>query len=128
MTQIGRLRLVGYWAGDQASAQWPVPDEFVDREWDPDERGAVALYLKTGIVARAYMGYTPCRMCGCNNGSVEFTDGVYVWPEGFSHYIADHEVRPPQELIDHVHSMIESVEGADRDEDWWMNRKGSQPT
>lgn len=125
MTQVVRLRLIGYWASAQASTPWPVPHEFVDRSWDPDERHIVAAYLRTGIVARMYMGFSPCRMCGCDNGSLEFTDGVYVWPEGFAHYIANHDVRPPQEFIDHVHAMQESVETADRDEDWWLHLEGT---
>lgn len=124
MTQVGRLTLIGYWAGAQASQPWPKPLEFVDHTWDPDERDMVAQYLENGIVARAYMGYSPCRMCGCNNGNLEFTDLSYVWPEGLAHYITRHGVRPPQKFIDHVLSMVDSVENAERDEDWWMNREG----
>lgn len=46
-----------------------------------------------------YKGYSPCRICGLNNGSAEYRfalDGetTFIWPEGYMHYIRDHGVRP----------------------------------
>jgi hypothetical protein len=35
-------------------------------------------------------------------GSYDFTDGVWVWPEGLSHYVEIHCVRLPAEFIDHL--------------------------
>ena len=35
----------------------------------------------------------------CDNGSREFTDGTWLWPEGFSHYVENHQVRPPAEFV-----------------------------
>jgi hypothetical protein len=35
-------------------------------------------------------------------GSIERTDGIYVWPEGLTHYVKEHNVRLPQEFVDHV--------------------------
>jgi hypothetical protein len=35
-------------------------------------------------------------------GSHDLTDGVFVWPEGYAHYIEKHDVKPPREFIEHV--------------------------
>jgi hypothetical protein len=50
----------------------------------------------------AYMGWSECRICGCINGSRDLTDGVYLWPEGFSHYVRVHNIKPSERFIKHV--------------------------
>ena len=35
-------------------------------------------------------------------GSECQTDGVFIWPEGFAHYLEAHAVRPPEEFVRHV--------------------------
>lgn len=96
------LTLIGYWrseAGDgrPGDGRWPSPATFVDSSWDVDERDSVADYLGRGFVVRAYMGYSPCRLCDLEtNGNLELSDGVYVWPEGLEHYVRDHAVRLPE--------------------------------
>jgi hypothetical protein len=37
-----------------------------------------------------------------NMGSTCRSDGTFVWPEGFAHYLEEHAVRPPQEFIQHA--------------------------
>lgn len=32
-------------------------------------------------------------------GCCTLTDGIYVWPEGFAHYLERHAVRPPPEFV-----------------------------
>lgn len=92
--QRPRPLLIGYWTGERAEGR-PSPGRFVDAMWDADEREMVADYLDRGFVTRACMGLSPCRLCERPNGALELSDGVYVWPEGFSHYVRDHDVRPP---------------------------------
>lgn len=41
-----------------------------------------------------YKGWSTCRCCGCPNGSAEFKAEGWEWPEGFKHYVAEHNVRP----------------------------------
>jgi len=50
----------------------------------------------------AYMGYSTCRICGKDNGTADFSDGFYVWPEGFAHYLSEHKVRPPATFVLHA--------------------------
>lgn len=114
------LILIGYWRGRGAEA-WPDPGDFIDSTWNADERDIVLDYLGRGFVVRAYMGYSPCRICGRENGALELSDGTYVWPEGLVHYLADHGVRPPDPFVAHVLRMAEAFESAGRDESWWRS-------
>jgi hypothetical protein len=43
-----------------------------------------------------YRGYSMCRLCGRQNGSVGFRLDVWEWPEGYKHYVTAHEVRPQE--------------------------------
>lgn len=100
---IVSLRLIGYWPGGE-DPDCPEPAWFVDPNWDPAERALVCTYLKSGTELFQYCGLSWCRF-GCEVkflGSLELTDGFYYWPEGLSHYLERHNVKPPQEFIDHV--------------------------
>ena len=101
------LILIGYWqlgpAGDVADQEeWPAANGFVDEQWDEAERDRVASYLDQGLISWVQAGLSPCRFCGAANGSAERTDGAYLWPEGFAHYLRDHGVRPPVSVIRHI--------------------------
>lgn len=115
------LSLIGYWRaeGDSTSDN-PDPHDWVDTEWDEDERDATGFYFATGTLFRTFMGYSPCRFCGIDNGAVEYTDGTYVWPEGLAHYIYDHAVRLPDELVRHARERLDTVKGRDVAPDWWI--------
>jgi hypothetical protein len=115
---------IGYWRGDQAPG-WPDPRVFVDPAWDASERERVADHLRRGFVARAYLGKSTCRLCGDAVGSLELSDGVFIWPEGLGHDVEVHDVRLPQRFVDHVGCYTEAIEDADVDEDWWRVIAGS---
>jgi hypothetical protein len=96
-------RFIGYWTGKHVTVPGlPDPKKFVDEAWDPDERRAVGEYLKIGSEFASWMGFSNCRICNKRNGTRCLTDGTFVWPEGFAHYVEEHAVRPPQEFVDHV--------------------------
>lgn len=86
----------------------PDPRDHVDRSWDSYEREMVRKYLANGVVHQSYFGSAQCRMCHLvdGNGSRDFTDGVYLWPEGFAHYLEAHWVKPPQEFVEHVRRRV----------------------
>lgn len=58
--------------------------------------------LRNGQLRNVYKGSSLCRFCGCVNGSADLTDGAWVWPEGYAHYLLAHGVVPPQAFVDHV--------------------------
>lgn len=94
---------IGFWrTTPNSTEELPWPTESYDPRWDDRERLHVAAYLDCGQEHAAYKGSSTCRICGRSNGSRDFTDGTYLWPEGYSHYVRDHKVKPPQEFIDHA--------------------------
>jgi hypothetical protein len=111
------LQQVGYWGNGNCA--FPDPVTYVDESWDESERGLVAEHLLRGFVARAYMGYSNCRLCGVQNGSLELTDGVFLWPDGLAHYVQAHAVRLPAAFVDHVITFTDKTESALVDDSWW---------
>jgi hypothetical protein len=118
---VGLISL-GFWGGPATDPSWPAVTEFVDLHWDVEERAFVADYLDRGLVARSYMGYSRCRICGRDNGALEFSDGTFVWPEGLAHYVRDHGVRLPEPFVAHARALIEWLEASARDESWWRDQ------
>ncbi len=106
---------------------FPDPHQWVDDSWDEDERKMIADYIRKPprkyrleflaeeldeqgdkkiihtTIFENWMGFSYCRMCRLRpNGTVCIADDAYVWPEGFVHYLEEHNVKPPQMFIDHV--------------------------
>jgi len=120
LARVARVTLIGYWRND-AHPEWPDPHDFVDETWDGEERELVARYLREGFVPWVALGYSPCRICGKPNGSAEYTDGVFIWPEGLSHYVKEHSVRLPRRVVDHVLAQIDALHPETVDRSWWLN-------
>jgi hypothetical protein len=117
------LVLIGYWCSDR-TPHWPDPASFVDLSWDPIEREAVTDYLRRGFVARAYMGHSRCRFCDEPVGSLELSDGTFIWPEGLAHYVDQHGVRLPASFVEHVAGWTEGLEESEVDAAWWRGQAG----
>jgi hypothetical protein len=119
------LKVVGYWkpfprapiaefmgGPGQPESEFPDPKDLVDETWKercPDLYEAVCKHLIMGDEYNAYKGSSICRICGCNNGSEEFTDGTYYWPSGYLHYITEHGVVPPNDFLEHVLKLFKGV-------------------
>ncbi len=83
----------------------PLPHEWIDKSWDERERTQVVAYLRAQPAWEHWRGYSWCRFDGCGDrrmGTTDRSDGTYVWPEGFAHYVEKHGVKPPDEFIRHV--------------------------
>lgn len=120
--KVTTLRLIGYWRS-ATEPDWPDAAAFVDPHWDEQEREMVATYVECGTVARAYLGISRCRICGEENGSLEFTDGVYIWPDGLEHYIRAHSLRLPEPFASHVVERLDALESAAIDQAWWKSQQ-----
>ena len=103
------LKIIGYWSNEQ-HPELPDPNAFIDVSWNEDERHVVSMYFARGTIARTFMGLSICRICGAKNGSIEYTDGVCAWPEGFVRYIDEHGLRPPSDVVSHALAMAEQIE------------------
>jgi hypothetical protein len=124
-----KLTGIGYWHSIY-EPMYPDPGHFVDDTWDNEEKEKIAAYLRSGHqMDYAFGGVSWCRFrCGFRDlGSLEFTDGKYLWPEGLVHYIEKHNVKLPQEVIDFmlVNKAIEPVnDNYEVDWTWWENQSG----
>lgn len=109
-----QLKYIGYWGTNedpqlcsyaQSGNQLPWPGNFIDPRWDPRERELIVDYLKNAPNVEHWFGFSYCRL-GCSGeldmGVTDKGDGVFVWPEGFHHYVEFHKVRPPEEFVKHV--------------------------
>lgn len=82
------------------------PTELSDLPWphaNPEWNGRVAFIARLGRVesistAIEYRGVSRCRVCGAQNGHRAFRLEEWEWPEGFAHYIRDHDARPSVEF------------------------------
>jgi len=113
-------RIIGYWWSEK-EPDWPDVRQFVDAGWDAGERDGVIAYLTADIWASyRYGGDSSCRLCQQPNGSAEPTDGVFRWPEGLAHYVADHDVRLPAVFVDHA---LGRSNAPDLGKGWWMDQE-----
>ena len=96
----------------------PDPRDLIDESWSNQERELVASYLEHGFRPWQFGGHSYCRLCGRVNGSAEFTDGVYLWPEGLAHYVREHSVKLPDEVLAHIRRRCDEVETLDVDREW----------
>jgi hypothetical protein len=118
-----KLRLIGYWCSTEGEDGWPDPNDFIDWSWDEEERRQIVRYLSdAGVLLRAYRGKHVCRLCGERHGSLQMSDGDYLWPDGLTHYVVAHGVRLPEDFVQHVTSRSRELLGATVDALWWRDQ------
>ncbi|NIK58274.1 hypothetical protein BJY22_003991 [Kribbella shirazensis] len=86
----------------------------------------IADYLRCGFIYRAFGGLSTCRLCDCQNGALERSDGVWYWPDGLVHYVTEHHVRLPPEFVDHALEYLDRLGDAEADLDWWRSQGSSR--
>ena len=110
MRYAKNMRLLGYWldVDDDATINYPEPQDLVDDSWLEGERELLASYLNPKQNTLGEWGFSWCRFeCGITDeemGSLAFTDGVWIWPQGLAHYIVEHGVTLPDVFVDHARS------------------------
>ncbi len=114
-----RLVRIGLWRSD-SEPHLPDPRALIDETWDQEQRLDVIDYLRRGFVSAGYMGFHRCRLCGVPAGSLELSDGTYVWPEGLVHYVEAHSVRLPAEVVEHIQRARRELEDAEMDDSMWL--------
>ncbi len=96
------LSALGYWIEDLWDEKLPAPQELVAPKPHADSAALVS-YLDAGVPCEQYRGKSWCRF-GCygadlDMGSRDLIDGVWVWPQGLSHYVSVHGVMLPDPFI-----------------------------
>jgi hypothetical protein len=103
------LKAIGFWITGLHDERQPAPQEFVG-VMPADQRARLADYLAAGMTHESYLGMSWCRFgCGIDwtlMGTRDLTDGEWLWPEGLSHYVRQHQVVLPQEFIAHALSKM----------------------
>lgn len=98
-----KVRKVGYWCEPAIPASaLPRFEEEVDLDWSQRERAATIDYLATGTLYNANPAVLDCPECGQPFTSDNYTDGLYVWPAAYPHYVAKHGVKPPEKFLLHI--------------------------
>lgn len=100
-----RLHAIGYW---YSTYEPYLPHPIASRSRrDPPTRDAVRAHLQRGEEWMAFAGHSYCRLCDRNDatmGSCDLTDGVWIWPQGLTHYVDAHDIELPGAFLDHVAS------------------------
>ena len=66
-----------------------------------------------------------CRICGRLVGYRDFTDLEFIWPEGLSHYVVEHQVRLPTEFLIHIDRRLGELEQLEVNDAWWIQSAGA---
>lgn len=101
---------IGYWrsADDNIvdeNSHYPSVHDYIKPELWSEKYGGneikqlVIDYLESFKLINHQMGYSGCRICGVLNGTAERSDGEFVYPEGYTHYIKEHDVIPPKKIV-----------------------------
>lgn len=87
----------GYWKNDyQTDLPFPQANE---SPWEGQQEFIEKLkMIEAKAKEEAYRGFSTCRICGCLNGSREYYYNGWRWPQGFMHYIVEHNVQPTIEF------------------------------
>ena len=84
---------------------FPQFDDLVDLGWRPSDKDRLINYLKTADVA-AVSGFANiiCPLCGIAewNPSLSRSDGIWLWPRRLEHDVAAHQVRLPDQFVNHI--------------------------
>jgi len=115
------LRAIGYWRVPQYEWRadiremvyigwrpgWTAyPQAIVEAlgPYKPDPN--VLSYLRSATLFKEWRGLSHCRFeCGVSDeemGYREFTDGIWVWPEGSVHYVEKHDLPLPPEFLETI--------------------------
>ncbi len=106
MTEIKIKIGLGYWSTYDNKAL-PNPETFIGEDWDQAERSACIEHIKSGRMTAEYAGFSGCRICKELLGTKDLTDGLFVFPEKFEHYIEAHDLKPPKVFVDYVMNRLD---------------------
>lgn len=124
------LIAIGLWHS-HLEPELPDPTWFVDEGWDKEEKKVVISRLKNGYpLPYPYAGKSWCRFrCGeIEMGNRDYSDGVYLFPEGLVHYLEHHDVKLPdiiiQTMLSNPIKKYNFESDFTVDMDWWQKQRG----
>lgn len=99
----------------------PEPRDLVDDDWDETERFNVGDYLRSAWIRAAAGGPARCLICDEYIGNNVLTGGTYAWMESLAHYVDEHRVRPPQEVVAHALARLDELDSGPFSSEWWVS-------
>jgi hypothetical protein len=95
-------KVEGYWRKTKyEQSDLPYPEPYND-EWGKGEFIEKLKLLQGKAQLTLYRGMSSCRLCGCMNGSGEYSIDGWRFPSGYLHYIEVHDVKPSEAFIAYV--------------------------
>ena len=120
MPDVPPYKAIGFWYLDSGIfVRCLKPQSLVRAGAHAQDLPRIVNYLRSGhdatrwesapgkIHSSKYGGWSTCRF-GCKegeyNGTGDFTDGEWMWPEGLAHYVESHSVILPEEFVNTMQS------------------------
>ncbi len=96
------MQFIGRWISYLTDCEYPPPHELVG-ELDPQIRASIVEYLRSGHQLHLFRGYSTCLFsCGHEEVHAMCTDGTWVWPLDYAHYVEVHGVLVPPDFCNSV--------------------------
>ena len=78
----------------------PYPEPKANDEPWQGQGDFIARLLKIQSYAHKtyFRGFSSCRICKKINGSIEYEYKGHIWPEGYLHYIEEHNIEPTEDV------------------------------
>lgn len=94
-------KLEGFWKGP-GQTELPMPVEHGIPFPEKDDFVARLKSIQKRAQIIHFKGFSRCRICNKINGTTEYSYSGWNWPEGYLHYIVDHNVSPSVEFFNFV--------------------------
>jgi hypothetical protein len=114
-SKYDNVTFVGFWAKTQDHNVTGLPFPKSDAKGEIDKQFLENLkYTEKFSLVADYMGMSQCRVCGCMNGCSEYKSEhvnnsnntiTYLWPEGYKHYITEHNVAPDPQFVKFINTV-----------------------
>jgi hypothetical protein len=91
------MKRIGFWRKFVVSKEelsWPEEGKL-----PLDTKQKIVDFLNKGKVYKVTRGWSNCRICGKMNGTICLKNGEFIYPEGYAHYIIDHNIMPDADLL-----------------------------
>ena len=91
------IKRIGYWRRykeEDDGLPWPEEGNL-----PLETKQKIVEYLDSGKRHAVWRGWSTCRICGKINGSACLVNDNFEYPEGYSHYIIDHNIMPDIDLL-----------------------------
>lgn len=95
---------IGFWRGKYSDFDYPMPVVNSARS-NQNELINRIQRLEATLTPEYQLGFSPCRICDCRNGSGEYMSGGFLWPDGYLHYLKEHNVKCDPQFEKYIFSL-----------------------